>query len=72
MSTLALMRRAGIAATFAFLIAAPCQNALAQSRPPVRDIRVDVAPLRANAGDPTALWVQQGLPVNLPKPWRAA
>ena len=65
MSTLALMRRAGIAATFAFLMAAPCQNALAQSRPPVRDIRVDVAPLRANAGDPTAMWVQQGLPGQL-------
>ena len=65
MSTLALMRRAGIAATFAFLMGAPCQNALAQSRPPVRDIRVDVAPLRANAGDPTAMWVQQGLPGQL-------
>ena len=32
---------------------------------PIRDFRVDVAPLRANAGDPTALWVQQGLPDQL-------
>lgn len=65
MSTLALMRRAGIAATLVFLMGAACQNALAQSHPPIRDFRIDVAPLRANAGDPTASWVQQGLPDQL-------
>ncbi|HTR14904.1 MAG TPA: hypothetical protein VMI72_17060 [Roseiarcus sp.] len=27
-----------------------------------RSVRVDVSPLRANAGDPTAAWVQQALP----------
>ena len=39
--------------------------ALAQSGVPVRNIRVDVAPLRANAGDPTATWVEQELPRQL-------
>ena len=31
------------------------------------NIRVDVAPLRASAGDPTASWVQQELPDQLAK-----
>lgn len=35
--------------------------AFAQSAPAFRDIRVDVQPLRANAGDPTATWVEQDL-----------
>ena len=39
--------------------------ALAQSGQAVRNIRVDVAPLRANAGDPTATWVEQELPRRL-------
>ena len=39
--------------------------ALAQSRLAVGAIRVDVAPLRANAGDPTATWVEQELPRQL-------
>ena len=39
--------------------------ALSQSRPAVGAIRVDVAPLRANAGDPTASWVEQELPRQL-------
>jgi hypothetical protein len=65
MSVLALMRRAGVVATSAFLASAACQSALAQSGLPIRDIQVDVAPLRANAGDPTATWVQQGLPDQL-------
>jgi hypothetical protein len=39
--------------------------ALAQSRPVVGAIRVDVAPLRASAGDPTATWVEQELPRQL-------
>jgi hypothetical protein len=41
------------------------QTVSAQSAPSFRDIRVDVAPLRANAGDPTAAWVQQQLPGEL-------
>jgi hypothetical protein len=39
--------------------------ARAQSGLPVRNIRVDVAPLRANAGDPTATWAEQELPRQL-------
>ena len=39
--------------------------ALAQSRLGVGDLRVDLAPLRANAGDPTADWVEQELPRQL-------
>jgi hypothetical protein len=65
MSILALMRRAGVVATFAFLTSAACQGSLAQSGLPIRNIRVDVAPLRANVGEPTASWVQRGLPDQL-------
>ncbi len=61
MSMLNLFRWTG----FALLAAVAGQSALAQSGLPVRNIRVDVAPLRANAGDPTAAWVQQGLPEQL-------
>ena len=67
MYILGLMRRVAIAAcsAFALLAAVACQNALAQSGVPIRNFRVDVAPLRVNAGDPTAAWVQQGLPDQL-------
>src|SRR5208337_4539992 len=67
MYTLGLIRRVAIAAcsAFALLAAVGCQNALAQSGLPIRNIQVDVAPLRANVGDPTASWVQQGLPGQL-------
>jgi hypothetical protein len=60
-------RRAVIAAFAAFALAAAIagQAALAQSGQPVRNIRVDVAPLRANAGDPTATWVERELPRQL-------
>ena len=63
MYTLGLIRLVAIAActAFALLAAVASQNALAQSGLPIRNIQVDVAPLRANVGDPTASWVQQGL-----------
>jgi hypothetical protein len=61
MDTIGLIRRVAIA----LLAAVACQNALAQSGLPIRNFRVDVAPLRANAGDPTASWVQRGLPDQL-------
>jgi hypothetical protein len=61
MSTLNLIRWTA----FALLAAVACQSALAQSGLPVRNIRVDAAPLRANAGEPTASWVRQGLPDQL-------
>ena len=50
---------------FALFIALGSQSVFAQSGPWFRDIRVDVSPLRANAGDPTAAWVQQELPGQL-------
>jgi len=60
MSISELDRRAAIAAGGAFALVAAMANraAMAQTGLPVRNIRVDVAPLRANAGDPTATWVQ--------------
>jgi len=62
-STFECDRRAAIAAcgAFALVAAMGSKAALAQSGLPVRNIRVDVAPLRANAGDPTATWVEQAL-----------
>ena len=41
------------------------RRAPGQSRLGVGAIRVDVAPLRASAGDPTATWVEQELPRQL-------
>ena len=61
MYTLGLIPRVAIA----LLAAVACQNALAQSGLPIHNIQVDVAPLRANAGDQTASWVQQRLPDQL-------
>jgi hypothetical protein len=60
-------RRAAIAAFGAIALAAAIggRAALAQSGQAVRNIRVDVAPLRANAGDPTADWVERELPRRL-------
>src|SRR5271165_4414165 len=49
----------------ALLAAVACQNALAQSGLPIHNIQVDVVPLRGNAGDQTASWVQQRLPDQL-------
>jgi hypothetical protein len=54
------------------LAAVACQNALAQSGHPIRNIQVDVAPLRANVGDPTASRCSRDYRLSLPKPWRAA
>ena len=67
MSTARCDRRAAIAAcgAFALVTAMGSGAALAQSRVAVGAIRVDVAPLRANAGDPTATWVEQELPRQL-------
>jgi hypothetical protein len=63
------IRRAAIAAcsAFALLVAVGCRNALAESGLPIRNIQVDVAPLRINSGDPTASWVQQRLPDQIAK-----
>ena len=63
MSGHSFTRRAAIAACAAFALAG--RAALSQSGQAVRNIRVDVAPLRANAGNPTATWVEQELPRRL-------
>jgi predicted NBD/HSP70 family sugar kinase len=51
--------------TFAIVTAIAAQSALAQSGLTFHDVQVDVSPLRANAGDPTATWVQQELSIQL-------
>jgi hypothetical protein len=67
MSIAELDRRAAIAACGVIALVTAMENgaARAQSGLPVRNIRVDVAPLRANVGDPTAPWVEQELPRQL-------
>jgi hypothetical protein len=69
MSNIGPIRRVAIAVcgAIALLAAVAGQYALAQSGLPIRNIQVDLAPLRANVGDPTAAWVQQGLPDQLAK-----
>jgi hypothetical protein len=69
MYTLGLIRLVAIAAcsAFALLAAVASQNVLARPGLSIRNIQVDVAPLRANVGDPTASWVQQGLSNQLPQ-----
>ena len=50
-----------VLSALALCVAALSQGALAGSAPAFRNIRVDVQPLRANAGDPTATWGEQDL-----------
>jgi hypothetical protein len=67
MSISRILDRAAVAVLLALILAvmAFSQGAFAQSAPTFREIRVDVQPLRANAGDPTATWVQEELPGQL-------
>ncbi|HXZ16958.1 MAG TPA: hypothetical protein VEH77_13440 [Roseiarcus sp.] len=58
MSTV-LSRRAALTALGAFVLAPA--SALAQGGLRLRAVRVDVGPLRASAGDPTAVWMEQSL-----------
>jgi hypothetical protein len=64
MSAFPLTRRAALAGLGAIAISAAfaARSALAQPNVRFRRIVVDVAPLRASVGDPTAAWVQQALP----------
>src|SRR5579863_179213 len=57
--------KAMVVGTFAIVSAIAAQSALAQSGLTFSSVRVDVSPLRANAGDPTAAWVQQELSIQL-------
>ena len=63
MSTFEVMRRAslGVFGAVALASASAPVGAFALTRA-VTGINVDVAPLRANAGDPTAAWVARALP----------
>ena len=63
MSTFEVMRRAslGVFGAVALACASAPVGAFALTRA-VSGIRVDVVPLRANAGDPTAAWVARALP----------
>jgi hypothetical protein len=58
-------RRAAIAACGGFMLVTMRSGAAQASRLAVGAIRVDVAPLRASVGDPTATWVAQELPRQL-------
>jgi hypothetical protein len=64
-STAKASSRAIAVGVFAIVAAIAAHSALGQSGLAFRDIRVDVSPLRANAGDPTAAWVQRELPIEL-------
>ena len=63
MSAQTLTRRAALAALGALALPPlAVRSALAQPGVRFRNIVVDVSPLRASAGDPTAAWLQQALP----------
>jgi hypothetical protein len=64
MSAFPLTRRAAIAALGALALPAmmPTRSASAQPGLRIRAIKVDVSPLRASMGDPTAAWVEEALP----------
>jgi hypothetical protein len=57
----------GSAGVFAFFSTGALRPALAAAPVRFREIRVDVEPLRASAGDPTAEWVEAALPSALAK-----
>ena len=63
MSAFPLTRRAALAALGALALpSVAVRSALAQPGVRFRNIVVDVSPLRASAGDPTAAWLEQALP----------
>ena len=63
MSAFPLTRRAALASLGALLPAlAEMPAALAQPGLRIRAIKVDVSPIRASMGDPTAAWVEEALP----------
>jgi hypothetical protein len=64
MSAFPLTRRAAIAALGALVLPALAEIRSASAQPGlrIRAIKVDVSPIRASMGDPTAAWVEQALP----------
>ena len=66
MPAIPMTRRAALAALGALALpGGASRSALAEPVVRFRDIGVDVSPLRASAGDPTADWVEQELPRDL-------
>ena len=67
MSISAVTRGAALTSLGAFAVLPLGAAWRARAQPVVRfrDIRVDVSPLRASAGDPTAEWVEEELPRDL-------
>ena len=64
MSAFPLTRRAALAGLGAFALSVLTRTpaALAQPGLRIRAIKVDVSPIRASMGDPTAAWVEESLP----------
>jgi hypothetical protein len=63
MSAFPLTRRAAFTALGALVIpSAQIPDAFAQPGLRIRAIKVDVSPIRASMGDPTAAWVEESLP----------
>ena len=64
MSAFPLTRRAAIAALGALVLPALAEMRSASAQPGlrIRAIKVDVSPIRASMGDPTAAWVEEALP----------
>ena len=62
MSNLKMTRRAALGAFGAAVLIPAIALSGAEARFAAGGISVDVAPLRANAGDPTAAWVERALP----------
>ena len=64
MSAFPLTRRAALAGLGALVLPAMVEmgSALAQPGLRIRAIKVDVSPIRASMGDPTAAWVEEALP----------
>jgi hypothetical protein len=64
MSAFPLTRRAAIAALGALVLPSLAEMPSASAQPGlrIRAIKVDVSPIRASMGDPTAAWVEQALP----------
>jgi len=62
MSAFPLTRRAALEALGALVLPSFALPALAQAPLRIRAIKVDVSPIRASMGDPTAAWVEEALP----------
>jgi hypothetical protein len=64
MSAFPLTRRAALAALGALVLPMLAEAPVAFAQPGlrIRAIKVDVSPIRASMGDPTAAWVEQALP----------